>query len=150
MCHMSCEVHKLPCDYRFKHFWSAAVSSFQICSVLTFCFISDWKLMDEMCEICEGPSTEHVQGLKYTNHMDRSAGDMNAIKEEMSEKQLACGRSACQIIISQCVGHFFNHCWNQLQKMLTNGFIISATTDKNYFRFLLSSQLSTCRKLHQH
>lgn len=52
-----------------------------------------------MCEICNDQRT--CAATQTYEHMERSAGDMTAIKEEMSEKQLACGRSACQIIISQ-------------------------------------------------
>lgn len=56
--------------------------------------------MEGMCEIREA-NHGTCTAIQTYEHMERSAGDMTAIKEEMSEKQLVCGRSACQIIISQ-------------------------------------------------
>lgn len=46
------------------------------------------------CEICEGPSAGTC-AVTQMNHMERSAGDANAIIEEMSEKKTACMWEEC-------------------------------------------------------
>lgn len=44
--------------------------------------------MGKMGEISERLNAKHVHRPKLTNHMERTVGAMNAVKADMSEKQV--------------------------------------------------------------
>lgn len=98
-------------------FWSAALGDFSIHSPKdpTWAQIAGWFVMGEMCE-------GWVPSKCYNSNWAQRVAEARKKKEkgkkqEMSEKQLACGRSACRTVV--CKKHLSERRFIYPRKLLT-------------------------------